>query len=337
MADMRALGFFQERVKTLLGSLVEVLLSEITEAYRESFPLNMSMDLCEKCCLNNPPESIKGDIDSGFRAEQSQPLKNLRCSDTVIPQQATNGGLEVMEAALNQSDTPNRLCPPPVQQEPWDTNEAMLDTAVTVDEYVTPLILKEGKEQEKITDGVEYDAAVKPVENEACEPARSKSSNQELPCCQSQKPASFLLDGGQSTSSMLRERMRPCSVQLETIPIFERPSSKFYVCSFCSKIFMFAKTLRRHKRLHISERPYSCLHCHKSFNLRKTLLKHKKEHFKKLYSCTRCGKKYAHWRNLHLHWSCHAGRSPFLCFQCGKCCRTILNRRRNLIKLTLTD
>ncbi len=36
MADARALGVFQERVKSLLGSLLEVLLLEITEACRES-------------------------------------------------------------------------------------------------------------------------------------------------------------------------------------------------------------------------------------------------------------------------------------------------------------
>ncbi|KAI7814359.1 zinc finger protein 250-like [Triplophysa rosa] len=348
MADVGALGVFQERVKTLLGSLLgsllEVLLSEITDAYTESFPLNMSMKLCEKCTLNDPPENIKGDKYSGFRAgsEQSQPLKDLRYSDRVIPQQAISGGSngqEVMNGALNQSDTPNRPCPPPVHQEAWVTKETKLalgmklknnDTTVTENEYVTPLIPKEGKEQEKVTPGVEYDADVKPVENEACEPARTKSSDQELSCFQSQNPA--CLGGAQGTSSELRERIRLCSVQLKTIPILERPSSQFYVCSFCSKIFMFGKTLRSHKRLHISERPYSCSHCHKSFNLRKTLLQHKKDHLKKLYSCTRCGKKYEHWRNLHLHWGCHAGRSPFLCFRCGKCCRTVLNRQSNLTK-----
>ncbi len=42
MAEARALGGFQERVKSVLGSLLELLLLEITEAYRES--------LCRRHC-----------------------------------------------------------------------------------------------------------------------------------------------------------------------------------------------------------------------------------------------------------------------------------------------
>ncbi len=44
MSEARALGLFQGRVKALLGSLLEVLLLDITEAFRES--------LCE-CFISN--------------------------------------------------------------------------------------------------------------------------------------------------------------------------------------------------------------------------------------------------------------------------------------------
>ncbi len=49
MADARALGVFQERVKSLLGSLLEVLLLEITEACRES----LCRSRCECLMRNN--------------------------------------------------------------------------------------------------------------------------------------------------------------------------------------------------------------------------------------------------------------------------------------------
>ncbi|ROL42481.1 hypothetical protein DPX16_9604 [Anabarilius grahami] len=45
MADARALGVFQKRVKSLFGSLLDVLLVEITEAYKES--------LADSMCINH--------------------------------------------------------------------------------------------------------------------------------------------------------------------------------------------------------------------------------------------------------------------------------------------
>jgi len=48
MTDVRALSVFQERVKSLLGSFLDVLLVEITEAYRESFADSMCLSHC-KC------------------------------------------------------------------------------------------------------------------------------------------------------------------------------------------------------------------------------------------------------------------------------------------------
>lgn len=48
MAEARALGAFQERVKSVLGSLLEVLLLEITEAYRQS----LCTSHCECFMLN---------------------------------------------------------------------------------------------------------------------------------------------------------------------------------------------------------------------------------------------------------------------------------------------
>ncbi|XP_065150512.1 uncharacterized protein [Paramisgurnus dabryanus] len=387
MAERRA-RVFHDRVKVLL----EVLLCEITEAYRESLCLTP----CEECSFNNPAEDIEGCRD-GAGSEESQSFTDQLYRNTVYPLQTMFIGVQgVMEAALNQSEPPKELRSILVQseqreiqlssveekvkitilpandsdisstlfgkseeeesfqtvdqQEAPDTDEDKLtldikleikDTAVTEDEDVTLLVLKEDDVEEEIqtfqisgahteTESlVEGETEVKRGEIEECKTPeldriRSTNAHQELSCLSScvQKPSSSLFECELGTFPELK----PCSVKLQMVQILQKASSwssLFHVCSFCTKIFLYKKRLRRHLRLHTGERPHSCSLCPKTFILRKTLRKHKRIHFQRPYSCTQCGNRYRHWKKLRIHWRSHAGESPFVCSHCGKCYRTL--------------
>nr|XP_055023661.1 zinc finger protein 331-like [Misgurnus anguillicaudatus] len=388
MAERRA-RVFHDRVKVLL----EVLLLEITEAYRESLCLTQ----CEKCSFNNPQEDNEG-CRGRAGSEESQSFADQLYRDTVSPLQTMFIDVQgVMEAALNQSETPKDLrsfsvqsqseereiqlstveekvnitilpandsdissmligkleeeesCLTVDQQDAPDTDEDKLtldikleikDTSVTEDEDVRLFVLKEDNVEEEIqafrisgadTEAeslVEGEIEVKRGEIEDCKPLesdriRSSDAHLELSCLSPcvQKPASSLFE------------LKPCSVKLQKVKILQKASSHsrlFHVCSFCTKIFLYKKRLRRHLRLHTGERPHSCSLCPKAFILRKTLRKHERIHFKRPYSCTQCGNRYRHWKKLRIHWRSHAGESPFVCSHCGKRCRTLKILDRHL-------
>ncbi|XP_073693591.1 uncharacterized protein [Garra rufa] len=104
MAELRALGVFQERVKSLFGSLLEVLLVEITEAYRESLIDSMSINHCEWCANNRPESRNNKDSKVRLMSGDSHPLMSVQCSDTVIDPE--------------EPETEQNLSPCPVQESP---------------------------------------------------------------------------------------------------------------------------------------------------------------------------------------------------------------------------
>lgn len=438
MADVRALGVFQERVKSLFGSLLDVLLVEITEAYRESFADTMCKRHCEHCARNRlESNDNKSQQDSEFRveSEESQPLMSFQCSDTVTPLQLTHRESEQQEAVPNQSNTLKNINPYPVQASSAILTELlkqndiqlavvedkMIQTTVSINDNETQtfpeisnmhvgkpeegpppvdhqpetlgttepepeqVIKREDEDiavttEEKLeigcrektqvcqTSGESTQAQLKPEDGEFHEPVESdqNTSFQREDSCPHWNQSSFgvyfdtirsqilqshvinmesqerleplqKLDNCQQSDHSLMPQLggclRPCFVQLQRAEILQRSTGQakqLHVCSICNKIFIYKRTLRRHKRFHTGERPYGCSLCSKTFILRKTLRQHKKLHLRRPYSCTQCGKRFKHWRKLRIHWRSHAGESPFKCRLCGKCCKTLKSLDRHL-------
>ncbi|KAK7169939.1 hypothetical protein R3I94_000240 [Phoxinus phoxinus] len=441
MTDVRALSVFQERVKSLFGSFLDVLLVEITEAYRESFADSMCINHCEQCASNRlESNDNKSQQDSEVRveSEESQPLMSFQCSDTVTPLQLTHRESEQPEVEPNQSNTLKILNPYPVQvsspiltaqlkqddiqiaivedtmiQTTESINDNEMQTFLeipnipvgkpeegppTVDHQAETLgktepepeqvIKRENEdvdvttEEEELetgcrvetqvcqTSGENTQAQLKPEDGELHEPVeidQITSFQREDSCLhwnqstfgvyigtvQSQIPQSHLvkmesqerreplqkLDNCQLSNRSLTPQLtkqgylRPCFVQLQKAEILQRSNSqsrRLHVCGICNKLFIYKRTLRRHKRFHTGEKPYSCSLCSKTFILRKTLRQHKKLHLRRPYSCTQCGKRFKYWRKLRIHWRSHAGESPFKCSLCGKCCKTLKSLDRHL-------
>ncbi|RXN04943.1 zinc finger protein 660-like [Labeo rohita] len=430
MAEVRALGVFQERVRSLFGSLLDVLLVEITEAYRESLADSMNMNHCE-WCANNRPES-RNHTDSKVRgmSGDSQPLMSLQCSDTVIapeePETAQN--LKILQESptvlteeckdiqlaavedkmiriVTMSDNEMHLSPCPAQESPpvltesseWEdiqiavvedktiqTTVAMSDNEIqTVPQ--TPSISEEcppeasgttepeperdvKQEYEEVAVTTEEDeweiehacqtsaesigAQLKPEDNELHKPEESFQMDDSCPhwspsslggyfaSVRNQITQSRLVNmaSGERLGPLRKQEdfdlsdppLRPCTVRIRRAEILQRPTRRFHVCNVCNKIFIYKRTLRRHRRFHTGERPHGCSLCSKAFILRKTLRQHTKAHFRRPYSCTQCEKRFKHWRKLRLHWRSHAGESPFVCSRCGKCCKTLKSLDRHL-------
>ncbi|XP_051580438.1 zinc finger protein 160-like [Myxocyprinus asiaticus] len=401
MEDVAALGGFQERVKSLLRSLLEVLCDEITEAFRESLTHNICTKHCEECTRNNSSgiNSNKGDRDSEDLADESLTLMGLQCSDTVILLQMTPSESKELEGVPNQCTTPNNLSPLPMQvslpvltalseqkemQLSTEDKKAMYTTValddaerqtspeiltvlvkqpeeseihiparpvtasvafdtldrrvpaedikventdrpVTANVDVTLLMLKDNNEEQEIRPLEEIQSCQNPVKNtEAENPVESEAqlTTGENELSEAEESSLVRSLGLQQISQ--GSTHGSCSVKLQRVQILQRPGSRrFHVCSYCTKIFRFKKTLRRHKRFHTGERPHCCSLCPKAFILRKTLRKHKKAHFSRPYSCTQCDKRFKHWKKLHNHWRFHDGESPFVCSRCGKHCKTL--------------
>ncbi|XP_051948632.1 zinc finger protein 354C-like isoform X2 [Xyrauchen texanus] len=369
MEDVGALGGFQERVKSLLGSLLEVLLVEITEAFRESLTHNMCMKHCEECTRRNSPginrnemtpsesKELEGVPNQCTTPNNLSPLpvltalseqKEMQLSTedekalyttvalddaerqtspeilTVLVKQPEEAETHILTRPVTASvafDTPDWIMPTE------DIKIENTDRPVTANEDVTLPMLKDNNEEQEIRPLVEVQSCKNPVQNpEAENPVESEAQlttgENEL----SEPEESTLVRSLGFQQKSQGSTHGSCSVKLQRVQILQRPvsvSRRFHVCSYCTKIFRFKKTLRRHKRLHTGERPHCCSLCPKAFILHETLRRHEKAHFSRPYNCTQCDKRFKHWKKLRNHWHFHDGESPFVCSRCGKHCKTL--------------
>ncbi|PIO33042.1 hypothetical protein AB205_0121700, partial [Aquarana catesbeiana] len=91
-------------------------------------------------------------------------------------------------------------------------------------------------------------------------------------------------------------------------------SSLSLSCPVCGKTFTGRRPLRRHKRIHKTERPYTCSVCGKGFIEKRKLIMHQRVHTgERPFSCSECGKCFIEKEKLLTHQKIHTGERPFSC------------------------
>ncbi|XP_056318473.1 zinc finger and SCAN domain-containing protein 5A-like [Danio aesculapii] len=333
MADSRALGVFQERLKTVFSSVFENLLAEITDVYGESLAERMRTSHCEQCARNQTKsDSNESEENNEVRAasEDSQPLQSFQYGDKENPELTEEAEIEIIieeekNTALMRDNEVQTLPTTPGDHpecaEP-DVKEENQDTAVMMNDEDNTLNGED--DEETITS--KYPGAgneEKPQDGELHQPNQS---------------VDLLSDSGinvviSASAQTLRFPLRECSVVLQRSVVLQKAvcvSHGLLVCVVCSKLFQSRRTLRRHRRFHSGERPHACRICLKTFILRRTLRRHQRWHLQRPFSCTECGKSFRRWRRLRGHWRTHTAEGPFSCKHCGKTCRSLKSLDRHL-------
>ncbi|XP_035786970.1 zinc finger protein 2 homolog [Anopheles albimanus] len=96
-------------------------------------------------------------------------------------------------------------------------------------------------------------------------------------------------------------------------------------CSKCDKEFLNQRKMKRHMRIHSSERYHQCTQCEMSFADKSNLTKHMRKHTGELrnlknkpHLCAECGKSFKYGTSLSRHKRLHSKRNVFTCEICHK-------------------
>lgn len=143
---------------------------------------------------------------------------------------------------------------------------------------------------------------------------------------------SDLLPG--KAGSRRKSRGRPTSIESQRDPLGRQSSTsslgantsydgdgeeRTYDCDICGKQFSHNDRLRRHRKIHTTEKPYKCDICGKGFKEKCNLKHHRYIHTgEKPYKCDTCGKSFNQRSSLKTHQKVHTGEKPFKCELCDK-------------------
>lgn len=134
--------------------------------------------------------------------------------------------------------------------------------------------------------------------------------------------------------SRRKSRGRPTSIESQRDPLGRQSSTsslgantsydgdgdeRTYDCDICGKQFSHNDRLRRHRKIHTTEKPYKCDICGKGFKEKCNLKHHRYIHTgEKPYKCETCGKSFNQRSSLKTHQKVHTGEKPFRCELCEK-------------------
>lgn len=150
-----------------------------------------------------------------------------------------------------------------------------------------------------------------------------------------QEPMELTSDGlPGKLGSRRKSRGRPTSIESQRDPLGRQSSTsslgantsydgdgedRTYDCDICGKQFSHNDRLRRHRKIHTTEKPYKCDICGKGFKEKCNLKHHRYIHTgEKPYKCDTCGKAFNQRSSLKTHQKVHTGEKPFKCELCDK-------------------
>ncbi|XP_013161929.1 PREDICTED: zinc finger protein OZF-like [Papilio xuthus] len=108
---------------------------------------------------------------------------------------------------------------------------------------------------------------------------------------------------------------------------------KNFECDYCHKMFSMKSLLKRHLKLHSTNRPFQCNQCSKSYTRQDQLIEHIKKHDKvKAHVCSYCNKGFSQLCSLKEHLRVHTKEAPYLCSECGKSFTNNSNLRQHMIR-----
>lgn len=101
-------------------------------------------------------------------------------------------------------------------------------------------------------------------------------------------------------------------------------TTRQYHCQFCGKSFKRKGEVKKHERIHSSEKPFKCEYCNQQFRTKYPLSLHTaaKHGSERPYQCELCPKKYATISALSKHKVTHSSTKPYECNTCGYTCTT---------------
>ena len=99
----------------------------------------------------------------------------------------------------------------------------------------------------------------------------------------------------------------------------EKDAARRHGCDKCSKVYLHAGSLKKHKMTHSGHKPFVCYVCSKAFTGSHDLKRHKRIHTgHRPFLCDVCGWAFTQMGHLKDHKRTHTGYNPFLCDVCSK-------------------